>query len=164
MRELKIYLDTSVINFLYADDAPEKKEVTIEFFEEYVKKGVYDVFISPIVIDEINRTKDERKKVKLLEAVKFYGVKILDISEEKAEVEKLARVYIEKGIIPKRKIEDALHIAITTVYEMDIFLSWNYKHLANINKERKIMAVNILEGYTKPFRIITPMEVIYEEE
>jgi len=28
-----IYLDTSVINFLFADDAPEKKEITMDFFK-----------------------------------------------------------------------------------------------------------------------------------
>mgnify|MGYP000871468752 CR=1 FL=1 len=31
MRKLKIYLDTSVINFLFADDAPEMKEITNVF-------------------------------------------------------------------------------------------------------------------------------------
>jgi len=31
MKKLKIYLDTSVINFLFADDSPEKQEITIEF-------------------------------------------------------------------------------------------------------------------------------------
>ncbi len=39
-----IYLDTSVINFLFADDAPEKKEITIDFFENFVKLGVYDTY------------------------------------------------------------------------------------------------------------------------
>ncbi|MBI4723317.1 MAG: hypothetical protein HY769_10070 [Candidatus Stahlbacteria bacterium] len=61
-------------------------------------------------------------------------------------------------------MEDAMHIAIATINEIDILLSWNYKHLANINKERMILAINLLAGYTKPLRMITPMEVIYEKE
>lgn len=48
MNKLKIYLDTSVINFLFADDAPEFKEITKDFFEKYVTE--YDVYISDIVI------------------------------------------------------------------------------------------------------------------
>ncbi len=28
MKKLRIYLDTSVINFLFADDAPEKRDAT----------------------------------------------------------------------------------------------------------------------------------------
>ena len=43
MKKLKIYLDTSVINFLFADDAPEKRDITIEFFEHYVKTKFYEV-------------------------------------------------------------------------------------------------------------------------
>jgi len=48
MNKLKIYLDTSVINFLFADDAPEFKEITKDFFEKYITE--YDVYISDIVI------------------------------------------------------------------------------------------------------------------
>jgi len=46
---ISLYLDTSVINFLFADDAPEKKEVTIDLFENYIAKNVYEVFISQFV-------------------------------------------------------------------------------------------------------------------
>ncbi len=35
MNKLQIYLDTSIINFLFADDAPDFKRVTVEFFEKY---------------------------------------------------------------------------------------------------------------------------------
>jgi len=164
MKEIRIYLDTSLINFVYAEDAPEKKAITIEFFEDYLKKGIYEVFISPVVIDEINKTKDEAKRDKLLRTIKNYNLKVLDITEVREEIERLAKLYIETKIIPERKVEDALHVAIATVSEVDILLSWNHRHLANVNKERKIMALNMLEGYTKPFKIITPMEVIYEEE
>ena len=30
MRKLKLYLETSLWNFYFADDAPEKRDVTIE--------------------------------------------------------------------------------------------------------------------------------------
>ena len=162
MRKAKIYLDTSVINFLFADDAPEKKDITIDFFENYVKTKLYEVFISPIVIDEINRTSDEYKKQRLLNVVSSYDIKIIDISEKEDEIENLAYVYIDKNIIPKNKIEDALHISVCSVLNIDYLLSWNYKHLANVNRESKIIAVNITEGYNKQLRIITPMEVMYE--
>ena len=162
MRKAKIYLDTSVINFLFADDAPEKKDITIDFFENYVKTKLYEVYISPIVIDEINRTSDEYKKQRLLNVVSSYDIKIIDISEKEDEIENLAYVYIDKNIIPKNKIEDALHISVCSVLNIDYLLSWNYKHLANVNRESKIIAVNITEGYNKQLRIITPMEVMYE--
>ena len=62
-----------------------------------------------------------------------------------------------------KKEDDALHIAYTTFYELDILLSWNYKHLANIFKKKKIQILNLEEGYNKPLDLITPMEVINEE-
>jgi len=34
MKKLRIYLDTSIINFLYADDAPDLKKITEELFRE----------------------------------------------------------------------------------------------------------------------------------
>lgn len=43
-KKLKIYLDTSVINFIYAEDAPDFREVTINFFENFLDN--YDVYIS----------------------------------------------------------------------------------------------------------------------
>lgn len=164
MKKISIYLDTSIINFIFADDSPEKQEITKEFFENYIKKGVYEIFISPVVIDEISRTKDTGLKTKLLGAIKDYNLKILDIADILDEIQRLAKIYIEGGIIPRKKLEDALHLGICTAKEIDIFLSWNYRHLANINKERKIISTNLLEGYTKVFKIITPMEVIYEED
>ena len=62
-----------------------------------------------------------------------------------------------------KKLEDALHIAISTILEMDVLLSWNYRHLANITKERKVQGVNIQEGYLKPLRITTPLEVMGDD-
>ena len=42
MKKLKIYIDTSVWNFIYADDAPEKKEITLSFFNTI---SLFDIFI-----------------------------------------------------------------------------------------------------------------------
>ncbi len=164
MKKLSIYLDTSVINFLYADDAPEKRDATKDFFQRYVSKGVYNIYISPIVIDEINKTKDDIQKSKLLGVITDYGLPIIDISSHFDEIQHLADAYIEQGIVPSEKVEDALHIAISTVYEMDVLLSWNYQHLANLNKERKIISMNIQQGYLKTIRLTTPLEVMSDEE
>ncbi len=159
MRKFKIYLDTSVINFLFADDAPEKKEVTVDFFDGVVSQNIYDIYVSAIVIDEINKTRDSEKRQKLLDVIRYYDIPLIDLTAARSEIEKLAGLYIENKIIPVNKLEDALHVAIATVHEFDLLLSWNYKHLANVNKERQILLINISEGYTKPFRLITPMEV-----
>lgn len=46
MRKLKIYLDTSVISYLYQKDAPEKMQNTLDLWEMF-RNHVYE-FIFPI--------------------------------------------------------------------------------------------------------------------
>ena len=56
-----LYLDTSVINFLFADDAPELKTATIDFFDNFINTSIYEAYISEYVLQEINQTSDEKK-------------------------------------------------------------------------------------------------------
>lgn len=71
----------------------------------------------------------------------------------------LAARYIESGVIPRTKPENALHVAYATVCRMDVLLSWNFKHLANIHKEGKVLTVNLAEGYRASLRLVSPLEV-----
>ena len=109
-KELKIYLDTSVPNFLFADDAPEKKEITIDFFDNFLAKGKYDAFISEFVIAEIENTTNEVKREKLFNAISKYPISVVQVND-RTEVDELAQQYINSGIIPAHKVMDALHIA-----------------------------------------------------
>ena len=84
--------------------------------------------------------------------------------DQAGELARLANLYVESAIVPLNKMEDALHVAYATVYEMDILLSWNFKHLANVNKEAKIQIVNFSEGYRRPLRLSSPMEVLDDRE
>ncbi len=74
------------------------------------------------------------------------------------------RVYLDTSVINFLFAEDALHIAVATVNDADVFLSWNYRHLANVNKDLLIRAVNLRAGYTKPMRMTTPLEVMGEQD
>lgn len=159
MHKTRIYLDTSVINFLYADDAPEKKAITEEFFEKYVRLGVYDVFVSVVVVDEINLTNDDEHRRRLLNVVDEYRIPVIELSPVTAEVVPLATRYILEGVVPAKNRNDALHVALTTIMDYNVLLSWNFRHLANINREARFLAINMNLGYIKPFRITIPYEV-----
>lgn len=56
----KLYLETSVWIFYFAADAPEKMYVTYQFFK-IVKEGYYDIFISQIVLNEIDKAQKLKK-------------------------------------------------------------------------------------------------------
>ena len=161
MRKLKVYLDTSVINFLFADDVPEFKKVTKDFFENYVKMGKYHVYISDVVIAEIEKTKHGNKNKMLLDVVEEYSLKILRLDETS---DQLARVYMKEKLIPPKKLEDAQHIAIATCNQMYILLSWNFKHLSNIQKQIGVKIINEKEGYFYPLTLTNPLEVVYEND
>ena len=62
-------MDTSAINFLFADDAPEKKEITVDFFDNFIKLGLYDTYVTEYVIAEINQTGNLEERNKLLKVV-----------------------------------------------------------------------------------------------
>ena len=162
MKRMKVYLDTSVINHLFADDAPEAKKTTHELFNSYIKHIIFDTYVSPIVIEELENTNDINKRTQLINVIENFDFSFLNYDSNKEEIDSLAKGYIEKGILPPKSIADALHVAFSTFYEMDALISWNYKHLANINRERKIISLNITHGYNYTLRICSPMEVMDE--
>ncbi|MDM8560762.1 hypothetical protein [Candidatus Parabeggiatoa sp. HSG14] len=73
----------------------------------------------------------------------------------------LANAYLDNKILPPKALYDAQHVAIATVNELDFVVSWNLRHIANVHRQKKVNAINMLNGYTKPLQLITPMEVSY---
>ncbi len=158
MKKPQLYLETSVWNFCFADDAPEKRDVTLTFFDK-IKQGEYEIFISDIVIEEIGKASENKKQL-LLEKISEVSPVRLAVNEQIVE---LAQKYIAEGVLPSNKVEDAIHAATATVFEMDALISWNLKHLANLRKMEMINGINMKEGYSKRLELITPMEVSDEE-
>jgi hypothetical protein len=75
------------------------------------------------------------------------------------EIGLLTQNYLDNGIMPPKNLFDALHVAFCVVSKIDYLVSWNFKHLANINRERRVLAKNYELGYIHPLRIITPTEL-----
>lgn len=67
------------------------------------------------------------------------------------------------NVLPQKSVFDAYHIAFASVNELDFIVSWNLKHIANVQRQEKVQAINILNGYTKSIQMITPMEVSEHE-
>lgn len=158
-----MYLDTSIISFVYADDSPEKQSLTIEFFKKYL--SVYDVYVSNLVLTEIENTQESNLRRKLMAIVEEHDLKIIRVDPaDQDKIFDLARIYIKERIIPQRKFDDAVHVAMCVYYEFDVLLSWNFRHLANIAKQIQVNAANKKQGYLKELFLLNPMEVIYEDD
>jgi hypothetical protein len=97
-------------------------------------------------------------RTKLMEVVNQYP--LARVEYDLAEAQRLAALYLQAAAIPAEFPNDALHVAIATVAEVDLLITWNCKHLANEFRIRQIRAINLREGYTKEVSIRTPEEVI----
>jgi len=157
MRKLKLYLETSVWNFVFADDAPEKMEVTKQFFDE-IDKGKYEIYISATVIAEIEDA-DPKTREKLTNLIKKYNPIKLKGDED---IESLSKKYIKAGIIPQKYEDDAMHIAFAVVNDLNAIVSWNLKHIVKLKTRIQTNAINLSEGYKK-IEICTPEEAIEKD-
>jgi predicted nucleic acid-binding protein len=120
-----------------------------------IKAGKYEVFISPVVIAEIDRCHEPKRSI-LSEYLRLSQYTILEKTDEIAE---LADKYITAGILRIDSYDDAQHIAYACVYDCDIVLSWNFKHLVNYKTISGVRGVNALAGY-KEMMIYTPTMLI----
>jgi hypothetical protein len=69
------------------------------------------------------------------------------------------------GLLPAAADRDAGHIALATVYEMDILLTWNCRHIANASIQARLRKLAEKSGLTLPV-VCTPDELtgdLYEE-
>ncbi|MDR3291667.1 MAG: hypothetical protein LBT10_05885 [Methanobrevibacter sp.] len=151
MKTLSAYIENSVIGG-YFDE--EFKESTVLLFDEF-KKGNYKSVISDHVISELDDGAPQYI-VDNLNTLIYEKVEVTD------EMRNLADLYVEKGIITPKFYGDALHIAIATVIGVDVLISWNFRHIVNLNKIKQFNLVNLNENY-RELEIRTPKEMINYE-
>ena len=86
---------------------------------------------------------------------------MLTITKECIE---LREQYLVQGIVSRKYLDDALHVAVATVSGCDMIVSWNFKHIVHFEKISLYHAINRIHGYREIF-INSPSEVItYDEE
>lgn len=154
MRKLRIYLDTSVLGAAFDD---EFREATTAFFEQ-ADAGKFDVVLSALAEEEVVRSPQN---------VRDFCHAVLDYAQTVTPSRQailLQQAYLDAGIVTPKWADDALHVAIATVEECHMIVSWNFKHMVHYDKRARYNAVNVLRGYSQ-IDILTPAEVIeYEED
>jgi len=150
-KKLRVYLDTSVVSALFDKHNPERKSLT-ESFWMAVKD--FEPYISEITVAEIERTPDFELRDNMVGAISLFS--IISVTDD---IEELAKEYISHGAVPEGFIEDAYHIAIATINEMDCLLSWNFKHIVRRKTRDIVRMVNSLNNL-KSLEIMTPAELL----
>ena len=151
---MKIYIDTSVVNGFFADDAPVIQAATSDFFA-LARRAHYHLYVSDLVLSEIERTKDAYRRKKLLNFVHKEDMHILTLAQREQE---LADAYIRHKVMTRQYLADALHIAVAVNNKIPILVSWNFKHMVRHHTRMLVNQINEKLGHSS-VDICSPQEV-----
>jgi predicted nucleic acid-binding protein len=151
----RIYIDTSIIGGYYDE---EFQEVTRALFNRLENHEI--IFI----ISDLLQLELMQAPVRVQELLlKFPEAWFEHVSITK-EITNLADAYIVEKVVGRTSLEDCRHIAMATVYRADVLVSWNFKHIVNLDRIKGYNSVNLREGYP-PLAIRSPKDLIdYENE
>lgn len=107
-----------------------------------------------MVTAEINKAPEEIA-VKLRGVIKGIKLEELVIDEE---ARNLADKYVMQEVIPVKYANDAIHIAVASVNELDVIVSWNFEHMVKHKTRVAVIGINTFMGY-KSIDICSPQEV-----
>lgn len=154
MRRPRVYIDTSVIGGCFDD---EFRPWSLALFADFGRSRFVPV-VSDLIAAEIAEAPGYvlRKYEELLSGEH----ERLELSEE---VFQLAGQYLRKGILSANFENDALHIALASVGQVDLLVSWNFRHIVRYDKIRQFSATNLENGY-RSVQIYSPREVAHDED
>ena len=156
MKPIRVYVETSVWNFVFAEDVSERSSAAIELIDN---REAYELFVSKTVVEEIEACPGQLGK-DLLQLVGGRGPSFLT---DDPEIYRIADFYIERGIIPGRYYKDAVHVASATFHEIDYLASYNFKHIVRVKTKAEVTAANVILGYRGPL-LVSPEELVFDEE
>jgi predicted nucleic acid-binding protein len=157
-RSETVYIETSIIGYLTARPSNNlilmaNLEATREWWD--TRRTQFTLYISQVVLNEVTRG-DAEMATRRLEILRDFP--LLAVSEA---VQNLATQFLAKSNLPPKAADDALHIATATVYGLDYLLTWNCRHIANAQIQKKLSQISLDAGYELP-TICTPYELMGE--
>ena len=160
-KRLKIYCETTFWSYLNGGRTPLehiaiKQAATLQWWEQFAP--MCDIYVSQHVGDEAadgNAEFAKRRTASMQSSIALDGLT--------PEVKRVAKELLYNHAVPDKEITDAMHIATASVYEMDVLLTWNCRHMANpVTLPQTAMIVGRC-GHRCPI-IITPDEFIERKE
>jgi len=158
MKKLKLYLDTSVVSYLDQKDTPIEMKQTQDLWE-ILKTGKYNILLSPVVFEEIDRCTEGKKEV-LYNYLSMINYETAIATED---TDTLSQYIIEKGILTEKQLLDTYHIAFAIENGCDIILSWNFAHIVNIETINGIRKITFDTQYNKIIDIYAPYVLLNKE-
>ena len=149
----RYYFDTSVFGGVY--DA-EFEEETLLLFEK-VKLGQITCVYSDLTESELaNAPERVRTFFQQLDP------QTLERVEVTPEAYRLGQTYVDEKVVGQTSFDDCIHIATAAITQVDILVSWNFKHIVNIFRIRGYNSVNLRLGYGT-LEIRSPKDIVGDE-
>lgn len=146
----RIYIDTSVVGG-YFDE--EFSDTTRRLFERLENKEIVFVISDLLDLELIGVPKNVRELLHGFSTDKFERVQLIE------EAIRLADTYIAEKVVGSSSLEDCRHIAVATIYKVDVLASWNFKHIVNLDKIKGYNSINYRLGYPM-IEIRSPKDLI----
>lgn len=151
----RIYIDTSVVGGYF--DLEFSADTTPVF--DRISRGELIIIVSDLLEAELLRAPQFVRN--LIANLPASHVEKIALSNEAIE---LADNNIEAKVVGKTSRADCQHIAMATRCHADVLVSWNFKHIVNLDRIRGYNAVNYQRGH-QMLEIRTPKEIFnYENE
>jgi predicted nucleic acid-binding protein len=144
----RIYKDTSVFGGYFDEEFAEHTKALFE----RIRNEEFTVLYSSVTQDELTNAPEQMKT--LVKGLNSELTQFLDLNEEATE---LAKDYILEKVVGQTSFADCLHIALATIHRADFLVSWNFKHIVNMQRIRGYNAINIKKGY-RQLEIRSPRE------
>ncbi|MFQ5744826.1 MAG: PIN domain protein [Acidobacteriota bacterium] len=151
--KFRIYTDTSVLGGCEDDEFAEHSVLLMDSF----LRGERVLVLSTLTVQELTGAPAE--VLRRLAAVPEAHIETLQLD---AEAKELAETYIDAGVLSANMRADAQHIAIATVGRVHVLVSWNFKHIVNLQRIHGYNSVNLRKGYPM-LEIRAPREVLSDE-
>ena len=152
----KVYIETSIVSYLASRLSKDlivaaQQQITHNWWE--LRRQNYALFVSELVIEEASRG-DKNSAERRLSLIS--ELHVLEVNENAVY---LAERFLKNNCLTYKAEADALHIAIATVHKVDYLLTWNCRHIANAEIQKKLMKVSQKENYELPI-LCTPNELM----
>jgi predicted nucleic acid-binding protein len=152
MANLRIYLDTSVFGGVFDQEFEKPSKMLFQ----QIKSGLYSLVTSAVVQEEISSAPKE------VNALFYEMINIAEIVEVEEKALELREAYLNAKIVSPKFSDDALHVALATIANCQMLVSWNFKHIVHFDKIPLYNAINVLNGFDS-ISIFSPQEVIIYE-
>lgn len=147
----RVYLETSYVSANVTDredtGSAYRREVSIAWWTR--QRGKHELFAAEEVLAELSHP-DFRHRADAMALIR--GIPLLPMNDD---VRGLAKILVREKVMPAPVAGDAVHVAVATVHRMEYMLTWNVRHLANMNKLEHLWIICRRVGYVPP-QIVTP--------